>query len=301
MSLDVAQYETTASVRRVIDRSLRETMLGGFTYNLPTDHLSPSQVAMGHRCPEQYRQRYVLGHKERPAEAPVMGSAVHAALERNFAQKVQTHADLELVDLIEWYMSSEGFARTAYDEQEKTGEEIAWDTSAEQTRQRGKFIVAAYHEIVAPRIQPLRVETAFDVDFGLPVPMRGRFDLEQSASTVDFKTGRQARKKPKEDWRIQAAVYTEATNKPVEFHSLTASAKTNAVTIVTPLESEELLLAPTTTERQEMRRTLRAIAAELCMYMSIYGPDNPWPTKGRMHDWACSYCGFRAGCPAWRQ
>ena len=269
-------------------------------WDLPVDHLSPSSFAMAQRCPYQWQQRYIHGRKERPGEAPVMGTAVHAALERNFAQKILTRTDLNLTDLLTWYMDA-GWPETVHAEQEKAGEEIAWDTGPEETRKRGYSIVGVYHDIVAPRIQPLRVETRIEVDFGLPVPIVGRFDLERESSTVDFKTGKQKQSKPKEDWRIQAAVYGEATSKPVEFHSLSASPKTNAVQIVTPLESEALLVNPTSVEREEMKRTLRAIAAELNLYWQMFGPDEPWPTKGRFHQWACDYCGYRAGCPAWRE
>jgi len=290
MNLDARQY---------VSLGVEPAGLLDIGWNLPLKHLSASSIDMARRCPEQWRQRYILGRKERPAESPVMGTAVHAALERNFAQKIDSHVDLELVDLLAWYLD-EGFARVCFDEQERAGEEILWDTGPEQTRQRGKFIVAAYHEHVAARIQPLKTESVFDIEWGLPVPVQGRFDLERESSTVDFKTGKQAARKPKESWRIQAAIYTEATGKPVEFHSLAASAKTNAVTITTPLEAEDLLVAPHELERQEMKRTLRAVAAELCLYMAMNGPDNPWPTYGRFHQWGCDYCGFRPGCIAWR-
>jgi hypothetical protein len=299
MALDISQYTSSRDVARTIDVSLRGAEHPD--WNLPIEHWSPSSFDMARRCPYQWQQRYVKGRKERPAEAPVLGSAVHAALERNFEQKIQSHADLELVDLIEWYMSSDGFAKVTYWEQERAGEEIVWDTGPEATRQRGKYIVASYQEIVAPRIQPTKVETLFEVDWGLPVPVQGRFDLERIESMIDFKTGKQTQRKPKEAWRIQGAVYGDVGAKPVEFHSLSASAKTNAVTIVTPLESEELLLVPTLRERAEMKRTLQAISTEMCMYMSIYGPDEPWPTHGRFHQWACNYCGFRPGCPAWEE
>jgi hypothetical protein len=301
--LDISQYtHKPSAVAETIDTSLRMAAAGieaPPSFNLPIEHWSPSSFAMLRRCPYQWQQRYIHGRRERPAEAPVMGTAVHAALERNFAQKIQTRLDLELKDLLEWYLD-EGFSRTVYEEQEKANEEILWDTGPETTRQRGKFIVAAYHDNVAPRIQPLRTEGIFRVDFGLEIPVVGRFDLETAPTTIDFKTGKQSTRKPKEDWRIQAAVYTEATGKPVEFHSLAASAKTNAVTIVTPLESEPMKVAPTVLEREEMRRTMKLISAEACMYMGLLGPDEPWPTHGRFHTWACDYCGFRAGCPAWR-
>ena len=300
--LDIAQYEPQhVEIRKLIDHSLREAEHGNFEvpWNLPFVHWSPTRFAMARRCPEQLRQRYILGNKERPAESTTLGLAVHGTLERNFEQKIETHADIELKDLLEWYLD-EGFARIVFEEQEKAREEVLWDTGPETTRQRGKYMIAQYHDTVAPRIQPLRTEGVFRVDFGLAVPVEGRFDLERLESTIDFKTGKQAARKPKEDWRIQAAVYTEATNKPVEFHSLTASPKSNAVTIVTPLESEAMLVAPTTTEREEMRRTLAMISNEICMYMALLGPDQTWPTHGRSHTWACDYCGYRPGCPAWR-
>src|SRR4051812_9430507 len=107
MALDIEQYVTN-EVRQKVDRSL-QGLTAPPEFNLPVDHVSASFFGMGFRCPEQSRQRYVLGKKERPAEAPVMGTAVHAALELNFLQKIDTHVDLELVDLIAWYMDK-GFA-----------------------------------------------------------------------------------------------------------------------------------------------------------------------------------------------
>jgi RecB family exonuclease len=285
--LDIASY---VSVEEAPEWNLGEYV----------DHLSPSAVSTLRRCPFQYQERYIKGKKQRPAEAPVMGSSVHRAFERNFGQKIETHEDIELVDLLDWYMS-EGFAVTCFEEQEKAGEEILWDTTAEDTRQRGYQIVAAYQKIVSPRIQPIAVETKISVDLGAPVPIVGIFDLEREETMIDYKTGKRAKRTPDESWRFQGAVYMEARGKPVEFHSLSATDTSKAVTIVTPLESEALLVAPTELERAEIRRTIRAVAAEACFYMDRYGPDEPWPTHGRFHSWACNYCGFRPNCPAWQE
>jgi RecB family exonuclease len=287
--LDLSGYTTLIEQERIAPPE----------WNLPIEHWSPSSLTMLRRCPYQWQERYLKGKKTRPAEAPVMGTAVHAAFERNFGQKIETHEDLPMVDLLDWYMS-EGFAQVVYDEQEKALEEVQWDTGPEETRQRGYQIVAAYQKIVAPRIQPLQVETKISVDMGAPVPVEGRFDVEREESMIDYKTGKRAKNKPDESWRFQGAVYMEAVGKPVEFHSLSASETKNAVTIVTPLESSELLVAPSDAERAEMRRTIRAISMEACLYMEKYGPDESWPTHGRFHSWACNYCGFRPNCPAWR-
>jgi hypothetical protein len=73
-----------------------------------------------------------------------------------------------------------------------------------------------------------------------------------------------------------------------------------AVSIVTPLEEPALLCAPTVVEREAQIKTLHQLSSMACFYMATLGPDEPWPTLGRFHDWACSYCGFRNDCPAWR-
>jgi RecB family exonuclease len=290
VTLDIASYTTAQVIEEAPAWNL-------FDY---LDHLSPSSISTIRRCPFQFQERYIRGKKQRPAEAPLMGSSVHRAFERNFGQKIESHEDEPLVELLDWYMS-EGFARTLFEEQERAGEEILWDTSADDTRERGYQIVAAYQKIVAPRIQPLAVETRISVDMGAPVPIVGIFDLEREETMIDYKTGKRAKRTPDEAWRFQGAVYMEARNKPVEFHSLSVTETSKSVTIVTPLESEELLVAPTQLERAEIRRTISAVAAEVCLYMETYGPDEPWPTHGRFHSWACNYCGFRPNCPAWQE
>lgn len=285
-TLDASQYDVGAA--------LAEWNLSPWL-----DHLSPSSLSMLRRCPRQFQERYLHGRKERPAEAPVVGTAVHAGLERNFVQKIESHIDLPTHELLDWY-TDEGFATTVAREQEKAGTEIFWDTDPDAAMHRGKKMLGEYHNAIAPRIQPLSVEGSISVDFGIPVPIVGRFDLLRETNVIDWKTGKSAKRKPQESWRIQAAVYGEATNKPVEFHSISATEK-GTVSIVTPLEAEALLVQPTETERAQLRRTVQAVAAEAVFYMRLYGPDETWPTHGRFHDWACGYCGYRNDCPAWEE
>ena len=291
MTIDVSEYGRLP---------VGELVAQALTHNLPIDHWSPSSLAMFQRCPYQWQQRYIHGIKARPAEAPVTGTVVHAAIERNFAQKIASHEDLGIVELLDWY-AEDAFPRIALEEQERSGMEILWDTTPDKARARGRVMLSEYHGNVAPRIQPEAVELRIAVDFGLGVPVEGRFDVDRPVSVIDVKTGRQARKTPKEDWNIQAAVYAKARNKPVEFHSVGASPKTNSVKIYTPLEEEALLVHPTVAQRDELARSLQAIARYACFLMSELGPDEPWPTLGRFHTWACGWCGYRSGCPAWKE
>lgn len=267
--------------------------------NLPIDHWSPTSLAQLMRCPYQWQQVKIRGRRERPGEAPVLGTAVHAAIEKNFGQKIESHEDLPIAPLLDFY-AEEAFPQTVEREQEKAGAEVVWDTGFDKARDRGKVMLAEYHGQVAPRVQPLHVETVIRIDLGAPVPVEGRFDVERNVGVIDVKTGSTKTTKPKEAWRIQAAVYGKAREKPVEFHSVSATKKTGAVSVVTPLESEALLVHPTRAEREEMERSIRTVAAMASFFMEIYGPDEDWPTLGRFHTWACDYCGFRPSCPAWR-
>jgi CRISPR/Cas system-associated exonuclease Cas4 (RecB family) len=268
-------------------------------FNLPIQHWSPSSLSKLQRCPRQWQEYYIHGRRERPGESILVGSAVHSAVEMNFGQKIESHEDVAITELLDYYGST--FPVIVEREQERAGEEAKWDTTPARAQERGKAILAGYQSQVAGRIQPLAVETAISIDLGLGVPIEGRFDVEREDSVIDLKSGKKATYKPKEDWRIQAVVYGAAKNKPVEFHSATASAVTNKVTIVTPLEAEAMLLQPSVREREELLRTLKALAALATSYMAEYGPDEPWPTMGVYHAWACDYCGYRNDCPAWQR
>jgi len=286
-SLDIAQYA------RVEARDG-----GSISWNLPIDHWSPSSLAMLNRCPRQWQERYIHGRKERPGEALVVGTAVHAGVERNFEQKIRTQEDLPIVDLLDWYVEV-GWEETLEREAMRNGQEPIWDNEPAKARDRGKAMLSEYHNVVAPRVQPLSVEGWVEVDLGAYVPVQGRYDVVRSSSVIDVKTGKSKTTKPKEAWRIQAAVYSEAEGKPVEFHNASMT-KTGVISIVTPLEAETLLVHPSKEERAELRRTIRALSTWAVFLMEAYGPDEPWPTTGRFHTWACDYCGFRGDCPAWR-
>jgi len=282
-ALDIAQY------------ALAEAESGSrLRFNLPIDHWSPSSLSMLNRCPRQWQERYLHGRKERPGEALVVGRAVHAGVEENFKQKVETHDDLNIVDLLDWYMEV-GWDQVLAEE----AEDPIWDNPVSKARDRGKAMLSEYHNVVAPRVQPLSVEGNVSVDLDAYVPVVGRYDVIRSSSVIDLKTGKTKVTKPKEAWRIQAAVYSEAEEKPVEFHNASIT-KTGVISIVTPLEAETLLVHPSKDERAELRRTIRALATWAVFLMEAYGPDEPWPTTGRFHTWACDYCGFRGDCPAWK-
>jgi hypothetical protein len=267
-------------------------------WQLPVEHLSPSSLGMLARCPEQWRNRYCLGRKERPGEALVLGTAIHSTAERNFSQKITTYQDVPIPELVEWY-EDEGFAAAVAREEERNEFDVRWDTDPERARERGRSIIYAYQFQVAPRVQPLAVEERVEADFGLPVPVIGYSDARTAQQVIDLKTGKQARKKIKPHWRFQAGVYSTIAELPCDFHTCAATEKGKA-TITTPLESPELSVYLPPVARAELMRTVRSMGWLANHLYTTLGPDHPWPTWGQQHDWACGWCGFRGGCPAWK-
>ena len=262
------------------------------------NHVSPSMTNKFSDCPESGRQRYILNAPERPAESLLIGGAVHAGIERSMRQKIESHADLPLAELIEWY-DDEGFDAHVSGEEERSGLDAEWDTSPEDSKTRGRLMLGAYMNLEAPKIQPVAVEGSFSVPMGLPVPVEGRFDVLCDDRAIDFKTGKSKTTKPKASWTIQAAIYQFATGKPVEFHTMSCSVKEHKVAIVTPIESEELYVNMTQPEIDAITHTVRTVMYDALWYMQRYGPDTPWPTRGRFHLFACDYCSFKPTCPAW--
>ena len=261
-------------------------------------HFSPSSIRMLKICPEQYRQRYILGRKERPGEALTLGSAVHKALGFNFEQKIVSHEDVA-PDVVVEYFHDKAWPDAL---QSDGGEsEIRWDSKPDDARRDGERVTRAYHVAVAPRIQPVAVERR--VDFmvpGIAVPFIGYIDWEEETHQTDLKTGKQVTRKPDSNWRFQGTIYTAFTGKPTHFHSL-SRAKTPS--IATPLESPDMVVAPHAAQVEQIERVLRDYAAQVEFYFERYGPNDPWPTTGLFMDYrgggACLYCGFRKHCIAW--
>jgi hypothetical protein len=261
-------------------------------------HFSASSVRMLKICPEQYRQRYILGRKERPGEALTLGSAVHDALGHSHRQKIQTYADLPVSEVVEYFHDLAWPKAIAKD---GGVDEIRWDNKPEEVRRDGERVTGAYHHVVSPRIQPLAVEERFEfVVPGVPVPFVGYIDVEEELDNIDVKTSKQVSRKPDANWRTQGEMYAAFKGKPTHFHSV-SRAKTPS--IATPKESPEMVVEANPLVREYFEKALRDYAAQVEWYFNRFGPDEPWPTHGRWMDYkggpACNFCGFRKWCVAW--
>jgi hypothetical protein len=257
------------------------------------DHISASQLSMFQRCPEQWRRRYILGQKERPAAALVWGSADHYAHEQNFTQKIKSGTDISRSDVQQAFV--EGFDRAI----DRNGgpSEIQWDDKPGDLKDQGVALVGHYHDKVSPHIQPVTVEEKFKLHIpGVPVPVIGYVDLTTVETGIERKTAKRRETKPKPDWVIQGRLYQAVKQLPMEWH---LSVKTKTPAVYAPgLGQTELTLPLIQATVDSTMVLVRTLAQAMLAYMRMYGPHEPWP-GGVTHPWACDFCGFRPTCAWW--
>lgn len=264
---------------------------------LPIEHWSASSLNMLSRCPRQWQQRYVQGRKEAPGAAVVLGSAFHNAAGFNFQRVIDKGEGLGLTEVVD-YFNDFAWPKEISD---KGGiEEIAWDDQGRDIdgqRALGALMVSAYHENVAPRVQPIEVEHGFLYKLeGLPVPLKGSIDVVQipGRPIIDMKSSKSKRTSIKPDWALQGRIYQLVKPEMVDWHVVT---KAKQPTTWTGLD--EVGLMQELSNREETRKFVLALSSAANAYMATYGPDDDWPQLGVLHPWSCDWCAYRGDCPAW--
>ncbi len=287
----------------------------------PREYVSASSLKMYVRCPEQWRRRYVLGHKAPPNSNMLWGGADHKAIEFSYKQKLTTEKDLPVEEVKERFVHE---LETRIDEEggagevEWSGRDLEGKTPEQATtfvKNRGANLVAAYQEQVAPITFPLTVEQEFLLPIdGLSIPIKGYVDLTAHRSrpedplftaphapyqsprfAVERKT-KATNQPPAPDDRFQAHLYEYATGLPVEFQVSVKSAQPK-VTIHEPQPLEP---------RERTAASLKRLVLGIATCFSLYGEEQPWPDHGRLHMFACGtaekpQCGFRSSCPYWHE
>jgi CRISPR/Cas system-associated exonuclease Cas4 (RecB family) len=137
-------------------------------------------------CAKKYEYRYILERPTPPKPELVFGIALHAALEANFRQKIETRRDLPVEKLL-----------TVFSEEFKQGlegvveEKMRGALDFHYLQGMGHYFLETFMKERAPAIQP--APRGVECFFSLPLPggheVTGKFDLLDADWVLhDFKT-----------------------------------------------------------------------------------------------------------------
>jgi CRISPR/Cas system-associated exonuclease Cas4 (RecB family) len=263
-------------------------------------HVSASQLDMLSRCGEQYRRVYLEGERLPPGIALVKGTGLHGGAETNFRQKIDSHADMKLRDIVDASVA-------AYDEAIAGGVSF---TPGEANRGAGLVLAEGRDDVAelatvhakhqAPQYQPLAVEQ--EVRLELPgKPLLGYVDLiaeanyvdgkppaEKVVAVVDLKTSGKRKSQREADTSTQLTVYAAAAP-TLGIH---ADEMRLDVLVQTAGGTHRQVLS---TQRDS--RDYAALAARLNAYHAILASGTFVPASPL--SWWCSprWCGFFRTCP----
>jgi hypothetical protein len=249
--------------------------------------LSASSLNTYLRCGRQWMYAYVQGVKAAPSLRAVRGIAVHAGVELNFRQKMQTKTDLPIADVQDAFGD-------AYDAETRDGYE------AKEGETHGSVKDMGYK--MAENIQPVIVEEPISftingqvwtgqIDYGTLEPTTLWGEPEESICVRDAKTSAQT---PRPDsYLVNMTGYAlsvrQATGKKeagVKFDYVVGpkNGKPYYKEIDTGVVTDEQIKA----------------FAWVVGDVSDKIKQGSFPANGLTNPGVCDWCGYRAMCPAYK-
>lgn len=167
-------------------------------------YLSVTQLRMYLRCPLQYFFRYVCGLKIPPTGELTLGRTVHETLKDNYHQKITSHRDLPLSHVTDIFGShwERQIQETMFSDGQDPG----------TLKDQGVRLLTAYHQKVAPAVQPVEVEKEFLLETGATeLPLKGYIDLvDDQRCIIDHKTSKSSFPQNSAQRDIQLTAYAMA-------------------------------------------------------------------------------------------
>lgn len=240
-------------------------------------------------CPEQWRRKNILKESEKNFGSRFIGNVDHKVNARLFEEQMR-HGDFNI----------EMTYREVWNEVlEKDGEPDWQDDDPTKMFERGVRMAKAYQEQVGKDIIPVAIESRFEFVLpDVPVPIIGYIDVMESALIRERKTSAVKQTSPKPAWRFQGLVYQLATGLELRWDVVTRQATCQ---IFSGADWPDLNLP--ISDVGKTKALIRDVVVRMNDLYARFGKDEPWPTTGILHVWACQFCSagpkHRGDCVAW--
>jgi len=244
------------------------------------EHISVTQLKMYLRCPLQYFFRYGCDLKIPPTGDMTLGRTIHQTLGDNYRQKLESRRDLpisDVTDIFSDYWERE-IQETVFRPDEKPGE----------LKDQGVELLTAYHENIAPAVQPVEVEREFLIDTGVTeLPLKGYIDLiDEQGIIIDHKTSKRSYPPNSAEKDLQLTAYALA------YRTLYGENE-SGVRLDVMVRNKQPKIQQLSGQRtiEDIKRFLRiARQVERGIKNEVY-----YPNEGYM----CNICGYYDMCGKW--
>jgi len=257
--------------------------------------LSASSLNTYLRCGRQWMYAYVQGIKAQPSLRAVRGIAVHAGVELNFRQKIQTHTDLNQ-DMV-----LDAFGQ-AYDEETADGYDAKEGETHGSVKDVGYKMASVFHKEAAPRIQPTMVEEPISftingqvwtgqIDYAEERPATLWGDSEPGLVVCDAKTSA-AMPRP-DSYLINMTGYALATRQ------LTGKKEADVrFDYIITTKAGNVRYEPINTGQVSDSQVegFAWVVADVASKIN----QGSFPANGLTNPGVCDWCGYRAMCPAYK-
>ncbi|HEX5016547.1 MAG TPA: PD-(D/E)XK nuclease family protein [Actinomycetes bacterium] len=248
----------------------------------PIDVLSGSSLNTFLRCARQWEYAYVYRFKRPPALRMVTGTAGHRAIEVHMVGKLETAQDAPLDVVLDAF--SDSFDIEAQDAEDTKNEKGDW-------KDKGARGVKLWHKEVAPTIDPEYVEQPISFVIN-DIPWTGTLDLATKGRTViDHKF---TSKSPSS----ADAYVLNMVGYAIGYRKLTGEIE-SGVELDHVVMTKEPKMVPIKSAGPVSDASIIAFAdiAETAMRSIKAGI---FPANG-LKSGACSWCGYRDICPAYKE
>lgn len=246
-------------------------------------HLSTTQLMMLARCPKQYEFRYILGIRQPPGVALVIGKSTHAANELDLRSKMAWGT---LLDEAEVQAAAAAHVRTEW--ASEPPELADGDPDQGEAIDQAVALATTYHREIAPGVQPTALEREFRLEIeGCNFDLVGFKDVEEGGDRIrDTKTAAKAPVGNEAERSPQLSLYW------LESHLRGEDPKVTLDYLIKGKKPRAVTLTATRTPADGQRMLAWIEAASRQIEAGAFPPTDP-------SNWACSsrWCGYWERCP----
>lgn len=241
--------------------------------------LSVSKINLFLRCAKQFEFKYVKKIPYPTSPILYQGRIFHSAIEHNYTQKIKSHEDLPVNDVVEAFAD--------FYDKELLNEDVTFESKVEKGKVKDQGVLATetHHVAISPSVQPVEVECRIETKID-KVDVVGILDVIDDKDIIrDNKLAGKRKSQSDLDKDLQMSMYSKM------YRNKTGKKEKGLQLDITLKGRKETQILKTKRKKQDFNILSQVIEGVMGGIKSGNFPPNP-------NGWHCSpkYCNFWSLC-----